>query len=71
MKYYFLFKNDYLSFPKTSKVDFLIFSFFFFIFHEFLKIKILKNTENMKNHFLVKISSLGLAKPRQPFLNKK
>ena len=40
----------------------LQFSQFFFIFHEFSKIKILKNTENMKNHFLVKISSLGLAK---------
>ena len=61
MKIYFLFKNGCLGLAKASKVDFAIFSFFF-IFHEFSKIKILKNTENMKNHFLVKISSLGLAK---------
>ena len=63
MKIYFLFKNGCLGLAKASKVDFSIFSFFLhFLFYEFSKIKIPKNTENMKNHFLVKIGSLGLAK---------
>ena len=62
MKIYFLFKNDCLGLAKASKVDFSIFSFFLNLFYEFSKIKISKDTKNMKNYFLVKIDSLGLAK---------